>query len=175
MPLFSGPKDDLSPQYQPLPTGHYQGDVIALELTPEGSSEKDAAWQAIRGQVTNLTTIEGESVARSGTKEVPLGGKTRRFQITVAGSNPKSIEIGAQQTLKLAQALGVATEENGEVFVEGDTLEEVLGSLKMGEGARVNFSLQVGPRMRGNVVVTKEGTDDPVIDEEIKTFWPLEE
>lgn len=172
MPLFTVPKDDLAPTYQPLPTGHYQGDVIGLELTPEGTSAKDANWRALRGSLANITTPEGAGFVQNGAAQIALAGKTRRFQITVGSSSPKALEIGSQQVVRLGLALGISQEDDdGNLFVPGEDIESVVTALRFGEGRRVNFSLKTGARMRGGVVQFKTGTEIPIIDEEVRTFW----
>lgn len=180
MSKFSLPTDELIRTWQPIPSGRYRGDVVALTLTDEYDEDeqaerramgKDPLWRGIKGTVANITTTTGEDFAEQGTERVSLIGKTLDFLLTVEASNPQSWMV--EQVLRFANAIGAAHENgDGMTEIEGDTTEEVYYELLNNIPAHVNFAVRTGPRIaKDKTPVLRPGTDEPYIDERITSFW----
>ena len=168
-PLFTVPEAELTPEYIPLPTGHYDADFVGAEVVGN-----ENGWRAIAPTFENFALSDGSNTVKATHKgreiEVQLRTRRKTTRFTVESHSAKAVEIGGRDIIKLADALGVATREDGSVSVAGDTPEEIVDTLNAARGKRVRVSIRLQPRKRNKeVVVGDDG--QPILDDEVVRVW----
>lgn len=169
-PLFSVPETELTPEYIPLPNGHYDADFSGVELTGN-----DNGWKAVAASFENFAQADGRTEVSTTFKgkdiTLQLGSRKKTTRYTVASNNAQAVEIGGRDIVRLAVALGVARkDDDGRVAIEGETPEEVVEVLNAARGKRVRLSIKQKIRTRHKEIVLN-AKGEPITDDEVASVW----
>lgn len=165
MPYISVPAEDVAqPQAEDatLTPGDYTGE-------PRGF----ATWQSNDGRRAGLVfafyNIQNGS-------EAAIPGRKSHF-ITTEQPSAQAAAIGRTQLARLGAALNITeTDEDGNVFIPGETLDEIVSALEMGTppGTRLGFRVQDRVQLDKHTKTPQlDAQGNPIVRNEVKSVWAL--
>lgn len=163
MPYISVPAEDVE---QPQ-----QGDATLTPGDYTGEPRTFAAWQNNDG--TRAGVVVSFYNLQNGGSAAVAGRKS--YFITTEQPSAKAAEIGRRQLARLGAALGVTeTDDDGNVFIPGETLDEIVSTLELGTPPGTRLGFRVQDRMWLNADKTPQidaQTGEPRVSNEIKSVW----
>lgn len=170
MPYISVPAEDVE---QPQ-----QGDATLTPGDYTGEPRTFAAWQKLdeEGKTLKAGIVTSFYALQNG-GSAPVAGRKSYFITTEHATNAKVVEIGCRQLARLGAALGVTeTDDDGNVFIPGETLDEIVSTLELGTPPGTRLGFRVQDRMWLNADKTPQidaQTGEPRVSNEVKSVWAL--